>query len=277
MDANTASNIDVFNREAVSWSADTGLYQIEAELIDRYFPAPPARVLDIGCGAGRTTAELVQKGYTVKAIDLASALLEIARQRVPESAPERMNATELAFPAGTFDAAIFSFNGIDYVFPQSDRLKVFSEVRRVLRIGGVFYYSSHNGVGHLGRACASMSLRLWLQTMRFIAHQLGNRKIHTGYWIYREGSQKLLTHASSPKANLRFIENTGMKVGAVRGSCRYRQEACVSVKSIEEARVPTMAAGGDLAPGHLRVFRGTYVSLRTLTWCYPHIHYVAFT
>src|SRR5437870_821523 len=105
-DANTASNIDVFNRHPSSWAANTGLYPIEADLIERYFPAPPARVLDIGCGAGRTTVELVQRGYTVKAIDLAPALLAVVRQRIPESFPEIMNATELAFPDATFDAVI---------------------------------------------------------------------------------------------------------------------------------------------------------------------------
>src|SRR5205807_1174027 len=166
VDATTASNIDVFNRHPASWSANTGLYPIEADLIKRYFPAPPARVLDIGCGAGRTTVELAQKGYIVKAIDLAPALLAVVRQRAPESSPEIMNATELAFPEATFDAVIFSFNGIDCVFPQSDRLKVFAEVRRVLRPGGVFYYSSHNGIGHVGRACVSMSLSMWLRSTR---------------------------------------------------------------------------------------------------------------
>lgn len=276
MDATTASNIDVFNRHPASWSANTGLYPIEADLIKRYFPAPPARVLDIGCGAGRTTVELAQKGYIVKAIDLAPALLAVVRQRAPESSPEIMNATELAFPEATFDAVIFSFNGIDCVFPQSDRLKVFAEVRRVLRPGGVFYYSSHNGIGHVGRACVSMSLSMWLRSIRFLARQLGNRQIRTGYWVYWEGSEELLMYASSPGVNLRSLETSGFTLGAVRGLYRYPQATSVSLKRNEEALDREMASGQGSARDLLKASPQTNVKLSRLTWFYPHIQYVVF-
>jgi SAM-dependent methyltransferase len=42
-----------------------------------------------------------------------------------------------------FDIVVFSYNGIDYV-PHDDRLRVLSEIRRVLRHGGTFAFSTHN-------------------------------------------------------------------------------------------------------------------------------------
>ena len=47
------------------------------------------------------------------------------------------------FAHGTFDLVIFSYNGIDYV-AHVDRLKILAEIRRVLKRGGVFFFSSHN-------------------------------------------------------------------------------------------------------------------------------------
>jgi SAM-dependent methyltransferase len=37
-----------------------------------------------------------------------------------------------------------AFNGFDYVMPDSSRRAALSEVRRVLKVGGVFIFSSHN-------------------------------------------------------------------------------------------------------------------------------------
>src|SRR5688572_28458853 len=46
--------------------------------------APPARVLDVGCGQGRQTLELARRGYAVVGIDVAASFLaeaEAAAQR----------------------------------------------------------------------------------------------------------------------------------------------------------------------------------------------------
>jgi len=47
------------------------------------------------------------------------------------------------FENDIFDFALFSFNGIDHI-DCHDRIKVFQEVKRVLRKSGSFCFSSHN-------------------------------------------------------------------------------------------------------------------------------------
>lgn len=44
-----------------------------------------ARVLDAGCGAGQMTQDLARRGARVVAVDVSPALLDVARERMPES------------------------------------------------------------------------------------------------------------------------------------------------------------------------------------------------
>lgn len=45
---------------------------------------PRGRLLELGCGSGRSTARLMQAGYEVFGMDISSAMLRLARRRVPE-------------------------------------------------------------------------------------------------------------------------------------------------------------------------------------------------
>lgn len=68
-----------------------------------------ARVLDAGCGAGQVTAELAARGATVVAVDVSPRLIEIARRRLPEGLPGRVEfvAGDMLDPDhGAFDHVI---------------------------------------------------------------------------------------------------------------------------------------------------------------------------
>src|SRR5439155_15713104 len=59
--------------------AESGLQAAESAMLERYAPPAPARVLDIGCGAGRVTLALVPHGYAVTGVDITAAMLHAAR------------------------------------------------------------------------------------------------------------------------------------------------------------------------------------------------------
>ena len=115
------------------------------ELIFQRWIRPGATVLDLGVGGGRTAGPLSKIAGRYIGIDYSQAMVEACRARYPQLEFRHGDATDLSqFQDGLFDAAVFSFNGIDYIRDDEGRAKCLSEVARVLKPGGVFVASSHN-------------------------------------------------------------------------------------------------------------------------------------
>ena len=64
------------------------------------------RVLDVGTGAGDAAAKAAQRGADATGVDVASAMVEIARQRYPAATFVRASVTELPFADESFEAAV---------------------------------------------------------------------------------------------------------------------------------------------------------------------------
>jgi SAM-dependent methyltransferase len=94
-----------------------------------------ARIVDLGCGAGRHAAALAALGLRVVGLDLSDALLERARTR-PAGAPPlvRGDLRHLPFrPA--FDLALSLFTSFGY-FDDAGNERAVREMARVLLPGG---------------------------------------------------------------------------------------------------------------------------------------------
>ncbi len=101
-------------------------------------------ILDIGVGAGRSTRQLLKISKDYVGIDYSEAMVRAAQAARPDVDFRHEDARDLsAFEDGQFDLVWFSFNGIDYV-SHEERLKILSEVRRVLKPTGAFCFSAHN-------------------------------------------------------------------------------------------------------------------------------------
>lgn len=201
---------------AAEYTKEVGLWPVEVELVSRHFPAAPAAVLDLGCGAGRTTRTLADLGYCVAAIDLSNTLLIHGQRRFPELQFIRMDATCLGFKEESFDAAIFSFNGIDHLCPSSSRLDCMAEVFRVLRPGGIFFLSTHNVVGQLCEPilCRRPSIA---PALRFIREQGSNPMPEKWYVRSLDQNGELIYYAAPPRLTRRQLAQTGFKIREVRG------------------------------------------------------------
>ena len=69
-----------------------------------------ARVLDVGCGTGRPTAEaLAAAGLDVTGVDVSPRMVDIARTQVPGARFEVADLRTLTYPAGSWDAVVAFF------------------------------------------------------------------------------------------------------------------------------------------------------------------------
>ena len=105
---------------------------------DALAPRPGERVLDIGCGSGQTTLDLlraVAPGGRVLGVDISRPMLEVARRRAEGLAGvsfQEADAASAPFEAGSFDAA-FSRFGVMFF---ADPLGAFRNIARALKPGG---------------------------------------------------------------------------------------------------------------------------------------------
>ena len=93
------------------------------------------RVIDVGCGPGALTHELVQRvgAANVSAVDPSESFVAAARERFPEVDARRASAESLPFADKTFDAALAQL----VVHFMSDPIAGLREMARVVRKGGV--------------------------------------------------------------------------------------------------------------------------------------------
>ncbi|MEO9191848.1 MAG: class I SAM-dependent methyltransferase [Acetobacteraceae bacterium] len=95
------------------------------------------RILDAGVGTGRNLP-FYPRGAQVLGIDLSPAMLARAEGRRGQSPAHvelrEMDVTRLAFPDGSFDAAVSSF--LFCVLPDAQQVGALLELRRVVRPGG---------------------------------------------------------------------------------------------------------------------------------------------
>ena len=99
--------------------------------------AGAGRVLDAGCGSGRLTVALAERGAAVTGVDTDTAQLEVARGRAREAGVQ-LTLVEadfngvLPFVDGSFDAVVSRLA----VMAADDPLATLRELRRTLAAGG---------------------------------------------------------------------------------------------------------------------------------------------
>ena len=99
-------------------------------------------ILEIGCGTGSMSQRLSQRGYEVTGVDASPAMLERARAKLGPSV--RLVQAHLPEPGqldlGCHDAAICCFDVVNYFVEDGQLARVFAQVRRALRPGGLFIF-----------------------------------------------------------------------------------------------------------------------------------------
>ena len=120
---------------------------VDLGIIMALMPSPPARVLDLGCGTGWTSAFFARRGYRVTGQDIAPDMIRYAERN-----RERYGATDLDFVLSDyeslnftelFDCAVF-YDSLHHAIDEKSALET---VHRALRPGGILI-THEPGAGH---------------------------------------------------------------------------------------------------------------------------------
>ena len=143
-----------FDVAAEAYDRFMGRYSrhLSAQLADLAGVSRGQRVIDVGCGPGALTAELVARlGHeAVAAVDPSEQFVTAARARNPGADVRRASAEQLPFPDRTFDAALAQL----VVHFMSDPVAGLAEMARVTRQGGVVAASVWDHAGGNGPLAA---------------------------------------------------------------------------------------------------------------------------
>ncbi|MEK6844544.1 MAG: peptidoglycan bridge formation glycyltransferase FemA/FemB family protein [Nanoarchaeota archaeon] len=194
-------NVDIYKSQeaVVHYATQMKMKEVEKDLIKKYFYG---NVLDLGCGCGRTTKYISDQGFDVIGVDIVEDMIKKAREMFPNIKFETGDACSLNHEDDKFDIVFFSFNGLDYIYPESKRIMAVKEVARVLKKDGYFIYSSHNPLSLFFKFRPGL---LWrsAKTGKIFSKYKPEKNINFGL---------LHTYFATPKNQIKLIEsNTGLK------------------------------------------------------------------
>jgi ubiquinone/menaquinone biosynthesis C-methylase UbiE len=183
----------------------------EEVLIPKYFKVGDS-VLDLACGMGRTTRLLHEMGMHVRGVDRSENFVKLTNQRFPYLDIRLGSYDDIQEEDSSFTNILIALNGIDYAFPETQRVKTLKECARVLKPGGILIYSSHNL-----KSLHWCSPYYW-RSLRW-KFRNGFRAFRTRSYVW-EGSECSLYN--EPSYAVRQTEETGLKLVEIRGFNRFK-------------------------------------------------------
>jgi trans-aconitate methyltransferase len=124
-----------------------------ASLVDLLDPSPDERVLDLGCGTGRLTAEIADTAAAVVGLDRAAEMVERARERETAAQFRRADAREFTVDR-PFDA-VFSNAVLHWIADEDDHRRVLERVHDALTPGGRFV-AEMGGAGNVATIASAV-------------------------------------------------------------------------------------------------------------------------
>jgi SAM-dependent methyltransferase len=99
------------------------------------------RALDIGCGTGRSTGPLFDRGYMVQACDISPEMLAIARLKFPSHSDSFFEADMRELPRlGVYDLVLCLDDALNHLLTDKELSATFDGVSRLLSPTGMFVF-----------------------------------------------------------------------------------------------------------------------------------------
>ena len=132
------------------YSYDTLLAELERLALDHGLAG--RRLLDVGCGTGKSFLPMLARGYEVAGCDLSPAMVDLAREKLPPGLVDLFVADMRDLPpAGPFDLITCLDDAINYLVDPGDLVPALSGMAANLAPGGLVVFdvntlSTYRGV-----------------------------------------------------------------------------------------------------------------------------------
>jgi len=105
-------------------------------LVAELAPNPEARILDVGCGAGRHSKFLAGYGFKVTGFDLSPSSIREAKKMESLNLRFLVHDMRMHFGSGIFDTVLNLFTSFGYFNNEEENEKVISNMATALKPGG---------------------------------------------------------------------------------------------------------------------------------------------
>jgi ubiquinone/menaquinone biosynthesis C-methylase UbiE len=110
----------------------------QMEIFKRYVNIN-ARILDFGCGYGRTLNELYNNGYkNCIGVDFSEKMIEKGRKTYPHLSFETMKKGKMRYFENTFDAVIL-LAVLTCIIKDGEQIELLNKIKRILKPDGIIY------------------------------------------------------------------------------------------------------------------------------------------
>lgn len=135
--------VDINNQneywDSVAWEK-TFTHPLNLDVFTDHVPTD-SRILDYGCGYGRTVNDLVSEGYTnVVGTDSSPRMIERGRRMYPHLDLQELPASGLPYAEGSFDVVLL-FAVLTCIPTDEGQQELLENLTRLLRPGGLLYIS----------------------------------------------------------------------------------------------------------------------------------------
>ena len=185
-----------------------GLWKSEKYIFER-FVEKNSKILDVGCGAGRTTFGLFDSGYVnIVGVDTSKKLIAkakaIAKKNKVDIKFHVDNALAFSYENESFDVVLFSYNGLMTIPKYENRLFAVNEIARVLKPGGLFIFTTHD------RDNDEKYKQFWKEEkLRFENGTRNKRLLEFGDRITEENGQEMFVHIPDIKEVYSLLDMGG--------------------------------------------------------------------
>lgn len=212
---------------------NVGLWKSESILFEKY-ASKNSKIIDIGCGAGRTTFALYLAGYhNIIGVDISEKLIHEALKNNQYLKLNirffNMDIIKTPFKTNTFDVAFFSYNGLTGIPTQQRRLDILKEIYRILKPNGYFIFCAHD------RDEDKDSKKFWLHEYERWKSGKNNPMLYEyGDVLVEQGKNYEFLHYYSHNEMIDFIHNTNFQIVESLNRKDIAREPCEVTKFSKE-------------------------------------------